>query len=147
MKTIWYLAGPMTGIPKFNYPAFLRAAVALRIHAFNLVTPVELADIGDNKEAAMNSPNGDRDSDGITATWGDYLSRDVKIIADQVTGIIFLDGWEKSKGARLEAFVAVLAGHKFARYVGAGVVEGLSTQTVLAKLMRHTAEDLRNGTL
>ena len=44
----------------------------------------------------------------------------VKLIADQVQGIIFLPNWQKSRGARLEAFVGLLQGKdfKFAVYGG-----------------------------
>jgi hypothetical protein len=40
-------------------------------------------------------------------TWGDFLSRDVKIVADECDGVVVLDNWFRSRGARLECFIAV----------------------------------------
>ena len=40
----------------------------------------------------------------------------MKIIADEVGGIILLDGWENSTGARLEVYVALVLGRKFGKY-------------------------------
>lgn len=117
----WYLAGPMTGIPSFNFPAFLSAAADLRERGFEIISPAEL----DNKEtfeAAMRSPDGTPTS--VSETWGDLLARDVKIVADQVGGIVFLPDWQRSRGARLEAFVGVLCNRHFAEYVGGP--EGIS---------------------
>ncbi|MCH8242344.1 MAG: DUF4406 domain-containing protein, partial [Planctomycetes bacterium] len=74
----------------------------------------------------------------------DFLARDVKLIADVCSGIIFLDGWEKSRGARLEAFVGVLNKADFARYIDGGHIERMSAQTVLTKIMRSTLEEIRN---
>lgn len=111
-KTIWYLGGPMTGIPQFNFPAFFAAAEALREKGYTVISPAELdAQHNADYEVSLNSPDG---APGTTGqTWGDYLARDVKIVADQVGGIIFLPGWEDSRGARLEAFVGVLQGDLF----------------------------------
>lgn len=112
----YYLAGPMTGIPQFNYPAFDKASALLRSQGFDIVSPAEMDD-EKTRAAAMASVDG-RPGSGSTngETWGDFLARDVKLIADQVGGIIFLDGWFKSKGARLEAFVGLLTGKQFAFY-------------------------------
>ena len=41
-------------------------------------------------------------------TWGDTLAKDVKLVSDVVDGIIAMPTWYKSKGARLEIFVATL---------------------------------------
>lgn len=116
-----YTAGPMTGLPQFNYPAFLEAAALLRNVGYDVVSPAEL-DNDFAREAALASPNGlmsefDAAYRGPLPrpTWGDFLSRDVKLLADgdergRIDGIIVLEGWESSKGARLETFVGAMAG-------------------------------------
>lgn len=112
----YYLAGPMTGIPQFNYPAFDAAAAQLRSDGYDIVSPAEMDD-EKTRAAAMASPDG-KPGLGSTngETWGDFLARDVKLIADTVDGIICLPGWEGSKGARLEVFVGLLGHKQFAFY-------------------------------
>jgi hypothetical protein len=109
----FYLAGPMSGLPQFNFPLFREVARDLRMRGFKVISPAEL-DEAESVAAAMASKNGDP----IAAhrSWGHYLSRDIKIVADQVQGIIFLPGWEKSRGARLEAMCAALCNHEFLEY-------------------------------
>src|SRR5690606_6696291 len=77
---------------------------------YDVVSPAELDD-EETVKAAMASKDGAPGSGSAHGqTWGDFLARDVKLIADDgVTGIAFLPGWQKSKGAKLEAFVGVLA--------------------------------------
>lgn len=110
-----YIAGPMTGLPHFNFPAFDAAADLLRNHElanFEVVSPAELDDPS-ARAAAMASVDGDpalyARLTGLT--WADFLARDVKLIADGgIEGVVCLSGWEKSRGARLETFVAFLCG-------------------------------------
>lgn len=112
-----YLAGPMTGIPQFNFPYFDRAASLLRDAGWDIVSPAELDDER-TREAALASENGDPGDSSLNGeTWADFLARDVKLIADEVDAVILLKGWQRSKGARLEAFVAALSGHKVYRYL------------------------------
>lgn len=102
-----YIAGPMTGIPKFNYPAFITAGQLLRDAGHEVVSPAELDDPSD-VAAAMASPNGlmSEFAGGSSRTWGDFLARDVKLLADDgVDAIVVLPGWSRSRGARLETFV------------------------------------------
>lgn len=108
-----YLAGPMSGIPQFNFPAFFAATKRLRDLGYDIVSPAEL-DEEHIRTQALSSSDGAPDK--VDRSWGDFLSRDVKIVADAVKGIVFLPGWEKSRGARLEAFVGLLCGHNFASY-------------------------------
>jgi hypothetical protein len=111
----YYLAGPMSGLPSFNYPAFHAAAAALRARGYNLVSPAELDEQHTLQYAtAIASPDG-KDYHPKW-TWGDYLARDVKIVADEAQGIIFLPNWHTSRGAKLEAFTGLLCGHKFGIY-------------------------------
>jgi hypothetical protein len=109
-----YIAGPMSNLPQFNFPAFYAAAAELRTQGFEVVSPAELDDAED-KGAALLSKDGDPKS--ASRTWGDFLARDVKLLADTgIEGIVFLPGWHKSKGAKLEAFVGLLQGFKFWEY-------------------------------
>lgn len=104
---ILYLAGPMSGIPQFNYPAFMTAAEQLREKGYRVRNPAELDD-PETKAAAMASPDGSLGSGVCNGeTWGDFLARDVKLVADEVDGICLIAGWQYSRGARLEAFVAL----------------------------------------
>lgn len=108
-----YLAGPMSGIEDFNAPAFRQAARALRDFGHEVVSPVE-AD-----EAEGLQLEGPPREAHPSATWGDCLSRDVKLIADSaIDGIVLLPGWEQSKGAKLElalALILKLTVYKFKR--------------------------------
>jgi hypothetical protein len=40
----------------------------------------------------------------------------MKIIADEVGGLILLDGWENSTGARLETYVALVLQKRFGKF-------------------------------
>lgn len=113
----FYLAGPMTNIPLFNFPAFTAAAAHLRSHGFELIVPSE-QDSPAVQAAALRSTNGSLDADGKIGgeTWGHILAKDVIIVADIVQGIILLPGWEKSRGARLECFVGTLCDRTFDLY-------------------------------
>lgn len=85
-----YIAGPMTGLPEFNYPAFHAAAQRLRALGFHVENPAE------NPE-----PPG--------KTWAGYMRL---AIAQLVTcdTVALLPGWRASRGARLEHFLAGILG-------------------------------------
>lgn len=103
-----YIAGPMTGIPQFNFPAFDAAADVLRQRGYTVVSPAECDD-PETRAQALASPDGAPGSGSANGeTWGDFLARDVKLISDHVDGIVVLPGWRGSRGACLEVFVAHL---------------------------------------
>jgi nucleoside 2-deoxyribosyltransferase len=81
-----YLAGPMTGIEEYNYPAFFAAADELRRVGFVVANPADHGVI-----------------EGYE--WADYLRMDLKTMLE-CEGVATLDGWEDSKGASLEVHVA-----------------------------------------
>jgi hypothetical protein len=114
---IWYVAGPMTNIPRFNYPMFRAATAHLRGLGLAVVSPEEM-DSDLMRALAWESPDGDASklAKATGETWGDVLARDVKVISDTLGGIVVLPNWEKSRGARLEVFVGLLTGKKFAVY-------------------------------
>lgn len=108
-----YLAGPMSGIPQFNFPAFDAAAADLRKRGFGVVSPSELDDPA--FRARVLTANGTEPD--LLGEWGNCLARDVKLIADGgIDGIVLLPAWYPSRGARLEATVGLLCGLKFALY-------------------------------
>ena len=106
-----YLGGPMTGYPQFNFPAFDAAAVELRARGYEVVSPAEMDDPA-TRAAALASPDGAPGSGSTNGeTWGEFLARDVKLIADGgVEAVFVMPGWERSRGCRLETFVARLCG-------------------------------------
>lgn len=82
----FYLAGPMTGYPDLNFPAFHAEATRLRALGFDIVNPAEI----------NADPN---------AGWAACLRSD---IAQLVTchGVMLLPGWAASRGATLELHIA-----------------------------------------
>ena len=102
----YYLAGQMSGLPLSNFPLFDRVARLLRKDGYTIVSPSELDD-----ETVREGTLAGKTYEG---RWGEFLSRDVKIVADDVQGLILLPGWENSRGARLEVFVGLLTKKEFA---------------------------------
>lgn len=88
----FYIAGPMTGLPEYNYPAFEEAASRLRRRGRDVVSPHELYDELPEERGSL--------------PWWEYLQRGIEALTS-CTDIIMLDGWAKSRGARLEHHVAL----------------------------------------
>jgi hypothetical protein len=119
MTIKYYLAGPMSGIPQFNFPLFHEAAAKLRTEGLEIISPAEMDSPAVQAEGMASTDGKLVDGKIAGETWGDMLARDVKVIADQVDGIVFLPNWQTSRGARLEAFVALLTGKQsFLAYNG-----------------------------
>ena len=103
----YYLAGPMSGVPQFNFPLFESAAIRLSGMGYTLISPLE-TDEPDMQKMSWKSKDGVHDEQ-FKETWGQVLAKDVELIADTIDGGIFvLPNWQRSKGARLEVFVALL---------------------------------------
>lgn len=85
-----YLAGPMSGIADFNYPAFNRAAEQLRAKGFVVENPAE------------NPAPADND-------WRQYMRMSIRqmLTCDMVA---LLPGWSQSRGAAIEQEVATQLG-------------------------------------
>lgn len=107
----FYLAGPMTGIPYANIPAFDAAAKDLRSRGYDVTSPAELDDDKIRAESVT-------DSTGLlhSGSWGEFLARDVKLLADELNAVVVLDGWASSRGANLEVFVAMTCGYPLYKY-------------------------------
>jgi hypothetical protein len=84
--SVVYIAGPMTGIPDYNYPAFNEAERQLRAAGHEPLNPARR---------------------GLRPGWtyGDYLRHAIRdvLLADAIAA---LPGWMRSRGARLETDIA-----------------------------------------
>lgn len=89
MKRI-YIAGPMTGLPEFNYPAFNTAAERLRGLGYEVENPAE------NPEPHCGS-------------WLGYMRMALRQLA-LCDGVALLPGWQSSRGARIEHQLATQLG-------------------------------------
>lgn len=104
-EEFFYLGGPMTGIPQFNFPRFHAVANRLRQQGYNIISPAELDD-PETEAAALASTDG---APGSGAAHGevyeDFLARDLIIVSlPTCVGGIFLEGWHTSRGARAESW-------------------------------------------
>jgi hypothetical protein len=81
-----YLAGPMTGIPDFNFPRFHAEAARLRALGYEVVNPAELV------------PD-------TAAGWTFCMRKDIEALLS-CSGIALMPGRHKSRGALLEHHIA-----------------------------------------
>lgn len=98
-KTSVYIAGPMTSIPKFNFPAFQAAAEDLRAMG-----------LGVRYTAKGNPP-----TPAKALPWDHYLRDALRVMLD-ADAVVVLPGWRESKGARLEVHVALELGVPVVEY-------------------------------
>lgn len=90
MKPTVYIAGPMSGLPDNNYPAFDAAARHLRAMGYRVENPAE------NPEPPCKS-------------WQGYMRMALRQVT-LVDAVVLLPGWEKSAGANLERDTALRLG-------------------------------------
>lgn len=83
-----YIAGPMTGLPHFNRPAFNQAAINLSFGQHVPLNPAVLPD-------------------GLTEA--DYMAIGLTML-QRAEGIYLLTGWQFSAGARAELALALKLG-------------------------------------
>jgi hypothetical protein len=110
----FYLAGPMTGIPNFNFPAFHAAAAILRAQGHEVFNPAE-RDIERHNGVDISFSNDKGDPEQAKRDFGfslrDALAEDTAYICREADAIAMLPGWENSKGARAEHALALALGH------------------------------------
>jgi len=109
-----YLAGPMRGIPQFNYPAFVAGAAKLRADGHEVFSPAE-KDVEKHGDEMFTS-NPDGDNDRAEAHFGFNLrvalAMDLAWICAEADAIALLPGWERSKGVAAEKATAEALGLK-----------------------------------
>lgn len=108
-----YIAGPMTGIAEFNFPAFDEAAETLRAAGWGVISPAEMdrADGFDEKGMTGNEPLTD-------AQRHRFARNDIGALL-KVDTIVLLPGWRNSTGATNESKIAAwlgLTAYEFTRW-------------------------------
>lgn len=100
-----YIAGPMSGLPEFNFPAFYEAEWALKELGYEVFNPA-------NKEQEKTlDPEAFVTGDNVKAVAAGFDFREcytwdvTKVI--EADAIYMLPDWEQSPGARGEHAVAV----------------------------------------
>ena len=87
-----YISGPMTGIPEFNYPAFIEAKTLLEKEGFSVLSPHE-------------APKSE--------TWEGYMRHDLKLVCDS-DAICLLPGLEeKSRSLAGKKLLRIILGWLF----------------------------------
>lgn len=103
MTTI-YIAGPMSGIKDWNFPAFFKAEAELEALGYKVINPAhnDGATVQDALESAgpVDRPNN---------LWSWYMRRDLPHVMEADL-LCLLPGWQNSKGASLEVHVAKAIG-------------------------------------
>ena|ERR1035437_5948303 len=97
-----YLAGPMRGIPKFNFPAFHKAAAKLRKQGYTVFSPAEK---GIEKKIAK-AP----DLQESRSFRRKVFALDLAWICKHADAVALMPGWKKSKGAKAEKAAAEAIG-------------------------------------
>ena len=82
-----YIAGPMSNIPDFNFPAFNKAAAKFRAEGWVVINPAE------NFGGKTDLPR------------SEYMRLDILLLM-QCSHITFLPGWTESRGALMEYLLA-----------------------------------------
>ena len=90
-----YVAGPMTGLPDFNYPTFNAAANDLRRVGYDVLNPAEI-------EADNPTP-------GTPQAWDWYMRHALRMVL-LADALAVLPDWHRSRGASLEVHIACSLG-------------------------------------
>lgn len=124
MKRI-YCAGPMSGIPEYNFPAFHAETARLRAMGYEVVNPAEI--------------------NPYPGPWKECMRRDIaELVA--CDALVLLPGWERSKGAQLEYSIATALGFQIVLAAGRhpmvqNAASDASLQAV-AEAERHSVQQI-----
>jgi hypothetical protein len=145
-KMTCYIAGPMTGYPRFNFDAFDAARDDLRSDGYDVISPADLdRDMGFDPDINEVTP----------MLISEMQRRDVDAIF-RAEIVFVLDGWEKSRGARAEISLANWRGIPVVSYRNRNCTESEidllpnskpepKAEDVLEEALRLTTGDRQNS--
>lgn len=103
-----YLAGPMRGIPHFNFPAFREGAQRLRGQGHEVFSPAERDNEHHGTDISADNLTGSEkqaeQAHGFSLR--DALGADLEFICREADAIALLPGWENSTGVAAELATA-----------------------------------------
>lgn len=103
-RGVIYIAGPMRGLPDFNFDAFFEAEARWQGAGWTVRNPARM-DSDDGFDPNMSDKLMD---DPDLLRW--FAKRDLKAILEDATAVAVLQGWEASKGACMEIALADFIG-------------------------------------
>lgn len=132
-----YIAGPMRGIPLYNFPEFDKAAENLFSQGWDPVNPAELdRKLGYYPEEMLEDSDWNSLPEGFPLK--EIVAKDIEALIE-CDAIYMLAGWEKSKGAKAEIAVAIWLGLEV---LFAGGETAFETQEdILVEALRLTSGD------
>lgn len=106
-----YLAGPISGIPLFNFPAFHAAEESLNAKGHEVFSPARMTEFQHGADFASRYPTGDT----IAAKCNGFdlrkaMAWNLMAICNEVDALALLPGWSKSNGTAVEIAVAKYLG-------------------------------------
>lgn len=105
---IVYIAGPMSGIKDFNFPAFDKARNELISKGYQVNSPADLNRVNRLDCIGMS---GHESLSELGVNLIEIIERNIDAVLKS-DAILLLPGWHKSKGATAELSVANWAGKK-----------------------------------
>lgn len=130
--TTLYLAGPMRGIPEFNFPAFFEAEARLVSAGFNVINPAR-RDVDNGFD--YRGKTGNEDLSEVRFDLREALLWDLEAVSGS-DGVALLHGYSKSSGAQAEIALAKALGIPFkvvAQWLGSpGVLGGSQPERLYA---------------
>lgn len=122
-----YLAGPMRGVPLFNFQAFRSAAERLRAAGHVVWSPAEQDEHIDGFNPETDSPR----------SLAEYMERDLPAVC-RSEAVAALPGWAQSQGAQLEVAVAGALGKPI---LDAETLQPVTPEDILDEAARITRDD------
>lgn len=109
-----YLAGPMRGIPHFNFPAFHAHAKALRAQGHEVYSPAERDEDTYGAEFSLDNMEGDEEKAKIEFGLDKrgVFADDMEYICLHADAVAVMPGWQMSKGAFAERALGEALGLK-----------------------------------
>lgn len=107
-----YVAGPMRGIPEFNFPAFHAASAKLRAEGHEVFSPAEKDNERHGTDISKGNATGCEEAAAKDHGFNLRVALGVDLgwICAEADAVAMLPGWEASKGATAERAAAVALG-------------------------------------